>query len=239
MALCFVCVCFSLHCSWAHAQFGHYTVGWQFWQTCFASSGRLSTGLRLHVCLCACVGVYAYAVNVYTVQGRDRAGGGHQKAQSWVTQYNKPGSILDTYGTVIVTSPEPDSERVLPSRRTWWICVNILLYVNLEAIDKMLMHRVSLCLLPQHPYPSEEQKKQLAQDTGLTILQVNNWWVKIRAAPNLHHQHRSAFHFQKPSPPSPPPAKTNNSPKVWKPFMYSAPHQQQTHTEVHAHQQPL
>lgn len=29
----------------------------------------------------------------------------------------------------------------------------------------------------QHPYPSEDQKKQLAQDTGLTILQVNNWWV--------------------------------------------------------------
>uniref|UniRef100_A0A8C4I2M2 Myeloid ecotropic viral integration site 3 n=1 Tax=Dicentrarchus labrax TaxID=13489 RepID=A0A8C4I2M2_DICLA len=28
-----------------------------------------------------------------------------------------------------------------------------------------------------HPYPSEEQKKQLAQDTGLTILQVNNWSV--------------------------------------------------------------
>jgi len=27
----------------------------------------------------------------------------------------------------------------------------------------------------QHPYPSEEQKKQLAQETGLTILQVNNW----------------------------------------------------------------
>ncbi|ELT94055.1 hypothetical protein CAPTEDRAFT_139538, partial [Capitella teleta] len=26
-----------------------------------------------------------------------------------------------------------------------------------------------------HPYPSEEQKKQLAQETGLTILQVNNW----------------------------------------------------------------
>ncbi|KAF9802182.1 hypothetical protein SFRURICE_004172 [Spodoptera frugiperda] len=25
-----------------------------------------------------------------------------------------------------------------------------------------------------HPYPSEDQKKQLAQDTGLTILQVNN-----------------------------------------------------------------
>lgn len=30
-------------------------------------------------------------------------------------------------------------------------------------------------LFLQHPYPSEDQKKQLAQDTGLTILQVNNW----------------------------------------------------------------
>lgn len=26
-----------------------------------------------------------------------------------------------------------------------------------------------------HPYPSEDQKKQLAEETGLTILQVNNW----------------------------------------------------------------
>uniref|UniRef100_A0A665STR5 Meis homeobox 1 a n=1 Tax=Echeneis naucrates TaxID=173247 RepID=A0A665STR5_ECHNA len=31
-----------------------------------------------------------------------------------------------------------------------------------------------------HPYPSEEQKKQLAQDTSLTILQVNNWFINAR-----------------------------------------------------------
>ncbi|XP_054866314.1 homeobox protein Meis1a [Amphiprion ocellaris] len=31
-----------------------------------------------------------------------------------------------------------------------------------------------------HPYPSDEQKKQLAQDTGLSILQVNNWFINIR-----------------------------------------------------------
>jgi len=29
--------------------------------------------------------------------------------------------------------------------------------------------------LLQHPYPSEEQKKELAEQTGLTLSQVNNW----------------------------------------------------------------
>lgn len=27
----------------------------------------------------------------------------------------------------------------------------------------------------QHPYPTEDEKKQIAAQTNLTLLQVNNW----------------------------------------------------------------
>lgn len=34
---------------------------------------------------------------------------------------------------------------------------------------------VNLCFLPQHPYPTEDEKRQIAGQTNLTLLQVNNW----------------------------------------------------------------
>ncbi|CAI2353549.1 unnamed protein product [Caenorhabditis sp. 36 PRJEB53466] len=46
-----------------------------------------------------------------------------------------------------------------------------------EAITKF---RAWLFQNLTHPYPSEEQKRSLAQETGLTILQVNNWFINAR-----------------------------------------------------------
>lgn len=51
----------------------------------------------------------------------------------------------------------------------FFFCKLKLVQIGLELIE----YSCSFSL--QHPYPSEDQKKQLAQDTGLTILQVNNW----------------------------------------------------------------
>ena len=33
---------------------------------------------------------------------------------------------------------------------------------------------------PQHPYPTEDEKRQIAGQTNLTLLQVNNWFINAR-----------------------------------------------------------
>lgn len=95
-------------------------------------------------------------------EGGAGLGGGHEKERSWVAQRDEHRKIKDTpRGSVC-------SLQALLSARA---CLS-------EHVCQCVCQRGScVCspLLLQHPYPSEEQKKQLAQDTGLTILQVNNW----------------------------------------------------------------
>jgi hypothetical protein len=40
---------------------------------------------------------------------------------------------------------------------------------------KAWLHRHS-----DHPYPSEEEKKQLCNATGLSMSQVSNWMINVR-----------------------------------------------------------
>ncbi len=154
---------------------------WQFWQTCSASSDRFSAELCVYVCVDEWVDTCMPWMSI-PCKGGTGLGVGHEKVQSWVTQYNKHGNILNTYSDR--QRPGTWLGACVPFQRfSLWVltCVNI--YVNLYVKEAHVCVFLSLCLLPQHPYPSEEQKKQLAQDTGLTILQVNNWWVKISARP--------------------------------------------------------
>lgn len=44
---------------------------------------------------------------------------------------------------------------------------------------KNWLHRHS-----DHPYPSEEEKKQLCHATGLSMSQVSNWMINVRYYPN-------------------------------------------------------
>ncbi|OPJ67469.1 hypothetical protein AV530_018978 [Patagioenas fasciata monilis] len=40
--------------------------------------------------------------------------------------------------------------------------------------------RCPISLLFQHPYPTEDEKRQIAAQTNLTLLQVNNWFINAR-----------------------------------------------------------
>lgn len=37
-----------------------------------------------------------------------------------------------------------------------------------------------ICFHFQHPYPTEDEKRQIAAQTNLTLLQVNNWFINAR-----------------------------------------------------------
>ena len=42
----------------------------------------------------------------------------------------------------------------------------------------------------QHPYPTEDEKRQIAAQTNLTLLQVNNWWARWWPVLSPHRLYR-------------------------------------------------
>lgn len=125
-----------------------------------------------HVCVC---------MHACTVRGREKQGWLEVRKRCSLGLHNTTNRGTYWIHSVRSQSQEPDLQHVLPSsvapceRKHVWIFTLICMSERLTRVY------IFLCLFLQHPYPSEEQKKQLAADTGLTILQVNNWWVKISA----------------------------------------------------------
>ena len=50
--------------------------------------------------------------------------------------------------------------------------VTLIIFVSMTC-------EFAVVLCSQHPYPSEDQKKELAEQSGLTLSQVNNWSVIV------------------------------------------------------------
>ncbi|KAK9520509.1 hypothetical protein VZT92_020390 [Zoarces viviparus] len=91
-------------------------------------------------------------------------------SHSTLDNCSDPGDGLDGGGASPSTGDDDDSDRDRRNNKKRGIFPK----VATNIMRAWLFQHLS------HPYPSEEQKKQLSLDTGLTILQVNNWFINAR-----------------------------------------------------------
>lgn len=96
------------------------------------------------------------------------ASGGHASHSG--DNSSEPGDCLDNGVASPSTGDEDDPDRDKSNNKKRGIFPKVATNILRAWLFQHLTH----------PYPSEEQKKQLAQDTGLTILQVNNWFINAR-----------------------------------------------------------
>ena len=90
--------------------------------------------------------------------------GSQVAAAAAATQLNPALNFLNTslFSTNFFNHQEKKSKRgVLPKHAT-------------EALRSWLFNHIG------HPYPSEDEKRNLSNTTGLTLLQVNNWFINAR-----------------------------------------------------------
>ncbi|XP_035682415.1 homeobox protein Meis1-like isoform X6 [Branchiostoma floridae] len=95
---------------------------------------------------------------------------GTQPSQSGDNNSETDGGIDNSIGSGENTGDEGDSDKDKKRQKKRGIFPKVATNIMRAWLFQHLTH----------PYPSEEQKKQLAQDTGLTILQVNNWFINAR-----------------------------------------------------------
>ncbi|XP_076313916.1 homeobox protein Meis1-like isoform X1 [Tachypleus tridentatus] len=123
-------------------------------------------------------------------------GGSMDEDRSSVGSMDTPGSMShqasphisldnhnETGGNYLGSCEEDDDERVKKQKKR-----GLFPKVATNMLRAWLFQHLS------HPYPSEDQKKQLSRDTGLTILQVNNWFINARrriVQPMLDHSNRA------------------------------------------------
>lgn len=88
------------------------------------------------------------------------------------------GGAYSTWEPLCILQAHCPQEQTLPF--PWFQspnpdCVHVLA-MNTRTIWPLCAHNFSLAVLSfQHPYPTEDEKRQIAAQTNLTLLQVNNW----------------------------------------------------------------
>lgn len=91
-------------------------------------------------------------------------------ASASISVSNSPSRSPSVTTSQLVDRPQQRKRGKLPKETTDFL--------------KAWLHRHS-----DHPYPSEEEKKQLCHATGLSMSQVSNWMINVR-----RHHHSLTFH---------------------------------------------
>ena len=85
----------------------------------------------------------------------------NMNAQMQLNQLNLMSNFSNLFNSTLFSHERKQKRGVLPKHAT-------------EALRSWLFNHLG------HPYPSEDEKRNLSSTTGLTLLQVNNWFINAR-----------------------------------------------------------
>lgn len=93
-----------------------------------------------------------------------------------------PGGSADDCDSDFTTRTGRKQKRgVLPKHATSvmrsWLFQHLVVNYSLPLFD---CHQLIFFFNLKHPYPTEDEKRHIAAQTNLTLLQVNNWFINAR-----------------------------------------------------------